>query len=349
MEFPDLPRPARLTLPAQPLLVESVSPTSSIAAVTELPDLAIAQRYQATVEDRLANGNFKVMVNGHELQMNLPANTKTGDQLNLLLVSKEPRLKFALLSATPITGNNSATKASLDLSGIGAELSKTGLFIGALTQDTIKSLSTPTLNSSTPILTTPPMTTQQLPSLLQQAMSISGLFYENHQAQWVMGKRTLEQLSQEPQGKIITSNVPTINSPTLNSIASNNDTPVHPQSMSLVQQQLNLLETGHLSWRGEVWAGQMMEWDIAKDPSPSGEEGETTSWQTRLRFNLPKLGEVVATIGFNKGDVKMALNATDSKTLSKMRDGQQPLTESMTTAGLNVIGMDFGTIHEKGG
>jgi hypothetical protein len=350
MEFPDLPRPARLTLPAQPLLVESVSPTSSIAAVTELSDLAIAQRYQASVEDRLANGNFKVMVNGHELQMNLPANTKTGDQLNLLLVSKEPRLKFALLSATPITGsNNNATKTSLDLSGIGAELSKTGLFIGALTQDTIKSLSTPTLNSSTPILTTPPMTMQQLPSLLQQAMSISGLFYENHQAQWVMGKRTLEQLSQEPQGKILTSNVPTINSPTLNSIASNNDTPVHPQSMSLVQQQLNLLETGHLSWRGEVWAGQMMEWDIAKDPSPSSEEGETTIWQTRLRFNLPKLGEVVAAIGFNKGDVKMTLNATDSKTLSKMRDGQQPLTESMTAAGLNVIGMDFGTIHEKGG
>jgi hypothetical protein len=350
MEFPDLPRPARLTLPAQPLLVESISPTSSIAAVTELPDLAIAQRYQASVEDRLANGNFKVMVNGHELQMNLPANTKTGDQLNLLLVSKEPRLKFALLSATPITGsNNNATKTSLDLSGIGAELSKTGLFIGALTQDTIKSLSTPTLNSSTPILTTPPMTTQQLPSLLQQAMTISGLFYENHQAQWVMGKRTLEQLSQEPQGKILTSNVPTINSPTLNSIASNNDTPVHQQSMSLVQQQLNLLETGHLSWRGEVWAGQMMEWNIAKDPSPSGEEEETTSWQTRLRFNLPKLGEVVATIGLNKGDVRMALNATDSKTLSKMRDGQQPLAESMTAAGLNVIGMDFGTIHEKGG
>ena len=349
MEFPDLPRPARLTLPAQPLLVESVSPTSSIAAVTELPDLAIAQRYQASVEDRLANGNFKVMVNGHELQMNLPGNSKTGDQLNLLLVSKEPRLKFALLSTTPSTSNiSNVTKVPLDLSRTGAELSKTGLFIGALTQDTIKSLSTPLLNSSTPILTTPPITTQQLPSLLQQAMSISGLFYENHQAQWIMGKRTLEQLTQEPQGKIPTNNVPITNSPTPGSISSNNDTPIHPQSVSLVQQQLNLLETGHLSWRGEVWAGQTMEWDITKDPSSSGEEEETTSWQTRLRLNLPKLGEVVVTIGLDKGGVKLALNAADSKTLSLMHDGQRPLTESMTAAGLNVIGMDFGTIHEKG-
>ena len=350
MEFPDLPRPARLTLPAQPLLVESVSPTSSIAAVTELPDLAIAQRYQASVEDRLTNGNFKVMVNGHELQMNLPANSKTGDQLNLLLVSKEPRLKFALLSTIPTTSNTlNVTRASLDLAGIGAELSKTGLFLGSLTQDTIKSLSTPHLNSSTPILTAPPMTTQQLPSLLQQAMSISGLFYENHQAQWVMGKRTLEQLTQEPQGKIPTNSTPTINNQTTSSISSNHDAPVHPQSLSLVQQQLNLLETGHLSWRGEVWAGQTMQWDITKDPSPSDEEGETTGWQTRLRLNLPKLGEVVATIGLNKGDVKVTLNATDSKTLSLMQDGQQPLTESMTAAGLNIIGMDFGTIHEKGG
>ena len=350
MEFPDLPRPARLTLPAQPLLVESVSPTSSIAAVTELPDLAIAQRYQASVEDRLANGNFKVMVNGHELQMNLPANSKTGDQLNLLLVSKEPRLKFALLSTTPSTSNiSNVTKVPLDLSRTGAELSKTGLFIGALTQDTIKSLSTPLLNSSIPILTAPPMTTQQLPNLLQQAMSISGLFYENHQAQWVIGKRTLEQLTQEPQGKIPTNSVPTINSQTMSSISSNNDTPVHPQSLSLVQQQLNLLETGHLSWRGEIWAGQTMQWDITKDPSPSAEEGETTSWQTRLRLNLPKLGEVVATIELHKGDVKMTLNATDSKTLSLMQDDQQPLTESMTAAGLNIVGMDFGTIYEKGG
>ena len=350
MEFPDLPRPARLTLPAQPLLVESVSPTSSIAAVTELPDLAIAQRYQASVEDRLANGNFKVMVNGHELQMNLPANSKTGDQLNLLLVSKEPRLKFALLSTIPTTGSiSNVTKTPLELSGIGAELSKTGLFIGALTQDTIKSLSTPLLNSSAPILTTPPMTTQQLPSLLQQAMSISGLFYENHQALWVMGKRTLEQLTQEPQGKIPTNNVLTSNNPTASSIASNTDTPVHLQSLSLVQQQLNLLETGHLTWRGEVWAGQTMEWGIMKDPTPSGEEGETTSWQTRLRINLPKLGEIVATIGLDKGGVKVALNANDSKTLSLMQDGQQPLTESMTAAGLNVLGMDFGKVHDNGG
>ena len=348
MEFPDLPRPARLTLPAQPLLVESVSPTSSIAAVTELPDLAIAQRYQANVEDRLANGNFKVMVNGHELQMNLPGNTKTGDQLNLLLVSKEPRLKFALLSANPALSNiSNVTKTSSDLSGIGAELSKTGLLIGALTQDTIKSLSAPPLNSTTPILTNPSVTTQQLPNLLQQAMSISGLFYENHQAQWVMGKRTLEQLTQEPQGKIPI-NSATLNSQTTSGISSHNDTLVHPQSLSLVQQQLNLLETGHLSWRGEIWAGQTMQWDITKDPSLSGEEGETTSWQTRLRLNLPKLGEVVATIGLNKGDVKMTLNATDSKTLSKMRDDQHPLTESMIAAGLNVIGLKFGVNHDKG-
>ena len=350
MEFPDLPRPARLTLPAQPLLVESVSPTSSIAAVTELSDLAIAQRYQASVEDRLANGNFKVMVNGHELQMNLPGNTKTGDQLNLLLVSKEPRLKFALLSANQTLNSiSNVTKASSDLSGIGAELSKTGLLIGALTQDTIKSLSAPPLNSTTPILTNLSVTTQQLPSLLQQAMSISGLFYENHQAQWVMGKRTLEQLTQEPQGKIPINSAPTLNSQTMSSISSNGDTPVHPQSLSLVQQQLNLLESGHLTWRGEIWAGQTMQWDITKDPSPSGEEGETTSWQTRLRLNLPKLGEVVATIGLNKGDVKMTLNATDAKTLSLMQNDQHPLTESMAAAGLNVIGVKFGVNHDKGG
>ena len=71
MDFPDLPRPVRLGLPAQPLLVESVSPSSSVTDVTKLSNLAVAQRYQASVEARLPNGHFKVTVSGQEMQMRL--------------------------------------------------------------------------------------------------------------------------------------------------------------------------------------------------------------------------------------------------------------------------------------
>ena len=38
--------------------------------------------------------------------------------------------------------------------------------------------------------------------LLKQAITTSGMFYESHQAEWVEGRYSKEQLLQEPQGKL---------------------------------------------------------------------------------------------------------------------------------------------------
>lgn len=467
MEFPDPIRSGRLGLPAQPLLVESVAAISPLADATgKLPDFSTAQKYLASVEAQLANGNFKVLVNGRELQMHLPEGARTGDQLNLLLLDKEPRLKFALLGVTTTAGestnvtqrflgnvkaqlpngnfnvlingqelqmrlpesirpgdqlkllltNGEPRLRSTDAVSTGAEitqkflvsvkaqlpngnfsvlvngqelqmhlpestrpgsrmelvlvaaeprlksgdpvaagateLSKTGRFLGALTQDAGRTLPAATANTA-PLLSTPPLNPQQLPGLLQQAMSLSGLFYESHQAQWVTGKRTLEQLRQEPQGKLsataLTSSGSTSAAQSVNHAGADStvtamlrsaDNPVHAQSLPLVQQQLNILETGQLMWRGEIWPGQSMEWDIAEHPSAETETGETTRWQTRLRLTLPNLGEVVATIGLDAGSVRVALAATNAKTSALMQSGRQPLAAAMEAAGLNIAGME---------
>ena len=372
MDFPDLPRPVRLGLPAQPLLVESVSPSSSVTDVTKLSSLSVAQRYQASVEVRLPNGHFKVTVSGQEMQMKLPEGTRPGDQLNLLLISKEPRLKFAMLSTTPTPGDasisaqrpNSNTKLHPDtqmnmtLAGRGeilktgeplnsiadAELSKTGRFLGTLIQDSNKSLTTPLANTG-PLLAGPPLNSQQLPAQLQQAMSHSGLFYESHQAQWVAGRRSLEKLLQEPQSRLSsTASTAATSSTTPNTPAAgwtiSADTPAHPQSMTLVQQQLNLLETGQLSWRGEIWPGQSMDWEITDHPSTGDEPDETPRWQTRLRISLPKLGDIVANIGLDTGGVKVSISATDDKALSRMQSQRLPLAESLSAAGLTVLGVE---------
>lgn len=457
MEFPDLARPARLGMPVQPLLVESVAPVSPTADVTKkLADLSVAQRYLASVEARLANGSFKVLVNGQELQMNLPESAKPGDQLNLLLISKEPRLKFALLSVAPATGESSnvaqkflanvkaqlpngnfnvlingqelqlrlpestrpgdqlklllttgeprlksgdaaATSTNAEITqriplnvkaqlpngnfnvlingqelqlhlppstkpdsrmelvlvgreshlkpgdtltaSSGADLSKTGRFLGALTQDGTRALTAPLANTA-PLLSAPPVNQQQLPALLQQAMSSSGLFYESHQAQWIAGKRPLEQLLQEPQSKLSsTAALPSNNAAAAGALLSA-DAPVHPQSLTLVQQQLNLLETGQLAWRGEVWPGQAMEWDITEHPSAENETAELPRWQTRLRLTLPKLGEIVAIIGFDTRGVQVALSAADTETLTLMQGDRQPLAAAMEAAGLSVLGVE---------
>ena len=223
--------------------------------------------------------------------------------------------------------------------GAGAELSKTGRFLGALTQDTARAVATPLANT-TPLLSSPPVNQQQLPGLLQQAMASSGLFYESHQAQWIAGKRSLEQLSQEPQGKLSSTASLSSNSAAATGILLSADTPVHPQSMTLVQQQLNLLETGQLAWRGEVWPGQTMEWDITEHPSAEDKTSELPRWQTRLRLTLPRLGEIVAIIGFDTRGVQVALRAADAETLALMQGDRQPLAAAMEAAGLSVLGVE---------
>lgn len=325
-----------------PLLpVESVAPVAPVSdPAQKLPDFSAGQRFLARVEAQLANGNFKVLVNGQALQMQLPESTRPGHTMELMLIASEPRLKFVLL------GDGQAST--------GASLSATGRFLGALAQDAARSTAAPPWTSAAPVLSAPPADSRQLPALLQEALSQSGLFYESHQAQWVTGKRTLGQLLQEPQGKLSTGAssqlIRVIEKPPLNvnsepeaaaaGAVRNADAPVHGQTLTLVQQQLSVLETGQLSWRGEIWPGQWMEWDIAEHRPAASEIDAPSRWQTRLRVTLPKLGEVTAILGIDSRGVHIVLGAAAAETAALLQGSQQPLAAAMAVAGLSAVAVE---------
>ncbi|MEK6900617.1 MAG: hypothetical protein AABX05_05825, partial [Nanoarchaeota archaeon] len=67
-------------------------------------------------------------------------------------------------------------------------------------------------------------------------------------------------------------------------------------------QQLTTLETGHLFWRGEIWSGQPMEWDIyehSQEKEKENESDQVAQWRTQLRLSMPQLGDITATITLN--------------------------------------------------
>ncbi len=330
----------RSELLARLLPVEAVAPVTLLPdALRSAPDFARGQKYQAMVEARLPNGNFKVLVNAHLLQINLPQSTRPGDTIKLVLFASEPRLKFVLLGD--------------GLAGGGAALSTTGRFLGALAQDAATSPAA-TLTSAAPLLPGPPADSRQLPALLQQALSQSGVFYESHLAQWVAGKRTQLQLLSEPQAGLSAAAPPrpgtlmealqSVLEPepaTLAAVAArNSDAPAHEQAVTLLQQQLSVLETGQLSWRGAIWPGQWLEWDIAEDPPAAGAADAPSRWQTRLRLTLPKLGEIAAHLALNSSGVHIALDAAAAVTAQLLQGGRQPLATAMTTAGLTVLAVE---------
>ena len=347
----------------------SVNPVTPVTAILELKnsllEFELGQRYQALVSAQLANGNTKVLIDGKPLQIQLPENFQSGDQLDLILVSREPNLKFliqndVLLTAgknevpinterSPGTMAQEAVKSSVTIQPVNGTsllftdtavndeknnvlLSATGRFLGTLVQEIIKpsAATHQPVTSTIPVLASPPLNSTELPGLLQKAITQSGLFYESHQAQWINGKNTLDKLHQEPQGRLMPA--------TAMGVSPDSGISVNSQSIPLVQQQLATLETGHLIWRGEIWQGQPMEWDIYEQV-PGDEENTdepATQWRTQLRLSLPQLGDITATILLNTQGVSIELNTITTETGALLKNNQLPLTIGMQSAGLTI-------------
>ena len=322
-----------------------VTPITPVTPVTAIPDpqssfpeFAQGQKYQALIETRLLNGNSRVLVAGKLLQMHLPDNFQPGNKLELVFISQEPKLKFLILNEAPLdTGKNNTS------------ISTTGRFLGALMQDTLKqtpasitptnTVTTLSLTSPTPILAGPSINSTELPGLLQKAIVQSGLFYESHQAQWVNGENTLENLQQEPQGKLVLVAADLPAAKVAASALLGPEMSVHTQTIPLVQQQLTTLETGHLFWRGEIWQGQPMEWDInehSQEKEKENESDQVPQWRTQLRLSMPQLGDITATITLNAQGINIKINTSQQDTARLLKSNQSPLTMDMQLVGLNI-------------
>lgn len=311
--------------------VRPVTPVIPVEAVADpgntKHEFVLGQKYQALVERRLPNGNFNVLISNKLVQMQLPENFKPGDKLELLLLSNEPRLKFELQNGNPINLKSNAA------------ISPAGKFIDVLIQDSGK-LTANSPAATTPILTDLPINKREFPFLLQKAIHQSGLFYESHLSKWINGKSSLEKLQLEPQNKLKT--------PVIESLSATNPLPsalpAGAQNLSLVQQQLIALETGHIMWRGEIWNGQQMEWNISEDSnhSDSSESNAAKQWKTTLKLTFPGLGKITATLILNTQNVQIKLSAENSDTQQLLISSQIPLKTNLQAIDMTVTSF---TLH----
>lgn len=144
---------------------------------------------------------------------------------------------------------------------------------GQLLSDSLKTPSSQLLPQqivSAPIIQSLPNSVSEFVSKLQQTLTQSGLFYESHLAEWLAGKRSLDQLHQEPQSKF-------------------SDTDKNFGNYRMVQQQLMALETGAVVWKGEIWPGQLVEWVVIEQEKEDGQgvEKDSSNWISRINISLP--------------------------------------------------------------
>ena len=115
---------------------------------------------------------------------------------------------------------------------------------------------------------------------------------------------------------------------------------VHPDTMPLIQQQLHTLDARLMVWQGQIWPGQSMDWIVEeRDGRSGGKDEEAVNWQTRLRLQLPRLGNVSAALAFTPQGLRISLAATETATAETLKAAQGKLQNSLDAAGLALLGV----------
>lgn len=310
-----------LSLNEKPLITPAPDKDNSDKGAFEL-----GQKVQGAIQAEVSPGLFKVRVLEQMLHMHLPESLKSGDVVELQVMSLQPRLTFSLsASSNPLSTPE--------------QLSNTSRLLSFLAQQPLEKAHVRTARSD-PLLATAEAVsdTGKLAGKLHESLSQSGLFYEAHQAQWMAGARSTAQLLQEPQNLLTAS--PKISSGDTAAASTSNSTNIPAQLQPLVQQQLNALETRQVLWQGQVWPNQKMDWEIHEEtPRRSAAEYDSAGaqWATQIRLDLPNLGEVAALLRFNQHGLSITLDAADADTRALFGSASSQLAATLAERGINVF------------
>jgi Flagellar hook-length control protein FliK len=138
--------------------------------------------------------------------------------------------------------------------------------------------------------------------------------------------------------------------------ASSQDAPstaaaVHPATIPLVRQQLDLLATGQFRWTGEAWPGARLDWTIEQDGDEWDRSGGGTEsvddqpWRTRLTLSLPTLGTVDAELTLTGMRLVARVQASPNGAARLAMQGES-FRQRLAAAGIELNGL---TIREIGG
>ena len=263
------------------------------------------QEYIAQVMTKVDDKAYLVKVDNAILRMELGNAAKSGQTLLLRYMQDSPVPTFLLAPSIP-KSTESNTK-----------LSSAATLLGQYLKDAENS-GVSTRHEATAVVTHSPKNPQIIAQDLKQSIGNSGLFYESHLNEMVQGQRSLAAVMQEPQNQ--------------NGV----------QIANLMSQQLAALENQRISWHGEVWPGQKMDWDVnLPDRSPSKDtdaqhESEDRAITSKITLHLPNLGKVTAKLNLADGRMRINIFAEQVATMDTLKVESGNLSQAMTLNGLKL-------------
>jgi len=265
------------------------------------------QEYVAHVLSKVDDKAYLVKVDNAVLKMELGNAAQTGQTLQLRYMQDSPVPTF-LLAPTIAKSTESTT-----------QLSPAATLLGQYLKEA-ESSGVSNRYEATAVVTHSPKNPPVIAQDLKQTISNSGLFYESHLNEAVQGQRPMAALIQEPQNQHNT------------------------QIASLMAQQLATMENQRISWHGEVWPGQKMDWDIHFQDRQSAEEGahqesfneESRPVSSELTLHLPNLGSVTARLNVADGHMRINISAQQASTLDLLKGDSHSLAKSIKDNGLKL-------------
>lgn len=344
-------------------LIEAIAPANAVGQAKQetldrLNQLMLGKDYQAQVLSRLSNGSYLVKIADVPVNMALPQGTKPGDALTLTLLANQPKPTFLLaqsntstaatlsnagrmisnliqqmqqqgtsvniLSKTPLTTVNatpqqiaSAMKSAIVFSGVFYESHVAQWAIGKRPLSDL--LNEPLAKrSSAPV-------NPSISSASESSGDLSKLI-ANFRT-WAGDRATPELLQATHLHRSMLEAVDPIQS-------KQQDLPT-AENNKLLNIQLDTLEQRRIVWQGELFPGRALEWEIA-DETPQQEKNQSepqSVWQSTVRFSLPTLGTVSATIRLNGEHVQVQVNTNHAETANALNQNRQSLTEALDAAG----------------
>jgi flagellar hook-length control protein FliK len=340
---PDSPgRPLSGLVGVQPVL--NATERDQAAPRAAFDQLTIGQTLTGLVKSQ-AKGISMVEVEGQTVAMRLPHPAAPGDTLRLRFAGHMPQAVFLLAPA-----ESAASDAP--------QLSQTARMLSDLVQQLPGRSALPTLTPPGPLLDQPTANPALIALALRTALVRSGLFYESHLANWAVGQDSLDGLMQEPQNKLAAAeSARAAANPLalLNAAETAGQKPLNPMH-ALLSQQLQVLESPQLIWRGEVWPGQTLEWllrhetEHARDQSAATVANEADAgWESKLKLTLPQLGSVTVHIKLDANQAfSLRMVPEHAEVEPLLRQNQGRLIEQLAAAGCTLQALTVEQEHDAG-
>lgn len=361
-----LPR-ADLNSPRPRTTVEATAPVAPAGDIKQdvyrrLTQIAIGKELQAVVDSMLDDGTFLVKVADTTARMALPPGTRAGDMLPMVFIAKEPRPTFLLTQqggSAPATLSDAARLIGQALHAAGQQgksaaleaqqpllptpptntqqvadalqngLNHSGLFYESHLHEWVQG------SRSLEDLAREPQAQQAgnkgSPAGPQPGSDVARL------ADQVRDAGGTEKLAGMLRDALPTSTNPRATDADVLARADMMAPAIDPEAARMIGLQLNALETQQVRWHGELWPGQKMEWEVSEDaPERSPGEVQEPVWNSKVRFELPHLGTVAASIRLVGNSVQVQVEAADDTAADSLRRHGDGLAARIEASGASL-------------